>query len=61
MPTSFSVTTIPIYYLEPNTRIKLADKGDCLLTKITYNLTHNATMSLTCSAITKQFIKEGVG
>ena len=58
LPLGFSVTTIPIYYLEPNTRIKLSDKGDCLLSQISYNLASNATMSLTCSAITKQFIKE---
>ena len=58
LPTGFSVTTIPIYYLEPNTRIKLPDRGDCLLSKISYNLASNATMSLTCSAIAKEFIKE---
>lgn len=58
LPMSFTVTAIPIYYLEPNTRISLADKGDCILSKISYNLSHSGTMSLTCSQVTKQFIKE---
>lgn len=55
-----TITAIPIYYLTPNTRVYIEGKGDYYLSKISYSLTHNATMSLTLSKITKQFIKEVV-
>ena len=46
-----SITSIPIYHLEPNTRIYIEDKdsgivGDYILNKITIPLTYNGTMSL---------------
>lgn len=46
-----SLSTVPIYYLEPNTRIKLYDKdtslnGDYIINKITIPLSYNGTMSL---------------
>ena len=46
-----SLSTIPIYYLEPNTRVKLYDKethlnGDYIINKITIPLTYNGTMTL---------------
>ena len=49
---SASVTCIPIYYLEPNTRIHIADpktkiNGDYVVSKITIPLTYNGTMNLT--------------
>ena len=48
---SISLTTIPIYYLEPNTRILVYDEmskinGEYLVSKITIPLTHNGTMSI---------------
>ena len=55
---SLSITATPIYYLQPNTRIFILDKGDYILNKISYSLTYNATMSLSCSKIVKQFVKE---
>ena len=50
-----SLTSIPIYYLQPNTRIYVKDQGDYSLDKITYSLTYNGTMSLTGNKIIKQF------
>ena len=47
-----TITSIPIYYLQPNTRIKIADdkthlNGDYIINKITIPLQFNGTMSLT--------------
>ena len=49
---SATVTTIPIYYLQPNTRIYLYDEdtklnGDYIVSKITIPLAYNGTMQLT--------------
>lgn len=46
-----SLTALPIYYLEPNTRIYLEGVGDLIVTSISYNLGHTATMSLTCTKV----------
>lgn len=50
-----SITSIPIYYLQPNTRIYVKDQGDYTLDKITYSLTYNGTMQLSGNKIMKQF------
>ena len=50
-----SLTSIPIYYLQPNTRIYVKNQGDYTLDKITYSLTYNGTMSLSGNKIMKQF------
>ena len=50
-----SITSVPIYYLQPNTRIYIEGYGDYTLDKITYSLTYNGTMSLTGNKIMKQF------
>lgn len=47
-----TITSVPIYYLQPNTRIKIADdkthlSGDYIINKITIPLQFNGTMSLT--------------
>ena len=47
-----TLTAIPIYYLEPNIRIKYENE-DYILTKISYQLTYNSTMSLTCTKVKK--------
>ena len=52
---NISLTSIPIYYLEPNTRIYIKDQGDYTLDKITYSLNYNGTMVLSGSKIMKQF------
>ena len=55
MSESISLTTIPIYYLQPNTRIYIKDRGDYVLTKISYQLSYNGTMNLSGTKIMKQF------
>lgn len=50
-----SLTSIPIYYLQPNTRIYVKSYGDYTLDKITYSLSYNGTMSLSGNKIMKQF------
>lgn len=56
---SVSITTIPIYYLEPNTRINIYDEetninGDYVVSKITLPLTYNGTMSITATKAATQ-------
>lgn len=46
-----TLTCIPIYYLQPNTRIYVDGYGDYTLDKISYNLNYNGTMNLTCTKI----------
>lgn len=46
-----TLTTVPIYYIEPNVRVAIKDKeskvnGEYLINKITLPLTYNGTMSL---------------
>ena len=41
----------PIYHLEPNTRIYIEGIGDLIVSKISYALGHNSTMSLTCTKV----------
>ena len=53
---TLSITSIPIYYLEPNTRIYIEGYGDYTLDKISYSLNYNGTMSLTGTKIMKNFI-----
>lgn len=60
---SVSLTSVPIYYLQPNTRIYIKDEkvnidGDYLLNKITIPLSYNGTMSLSATKVIKQL--EGV-
>ena len=51
---NISITALPIYYLEPNTRIYVQDKttnieGEYLVSKMTIPLTYNGTMSITAT------------
>ena len=52
---TLSVTSIPIYYLEPNTRIYVEGYGDYTLDKISYSLNYNGTMNISGTKINKQF------
>lgn len=52
---NISITSIPIYYLQPNTRIYIEGYGDYTVDKITYSLNYNGTMSLSGNKIMKQF------
>lgn len=51
---STNITAIPIYYLEPNTRIYVFDdktgiEGDYIVSRISIPLTYNGTMSITAT------------
>ena len=51
---NITITAIPVYYLEPNTRIYVYDEntglnGDYVISKITLPLTYNGTMSITAT------------
>lgn len=51
---SVSITAIPIYYLQLNSRVNIHDEragisGDYIVTKMTLPLTYNGTMSLTAT------------
>ena len=50
---SVSITSIPIYYLQPNTRIYVAGQGDYTLDKISYSLVYNGTMNISGNKIIK--------
>lgn len=52
---ALSITSIPIYYLEPNTRIYVEGYGDYTLDKISYSLNHNGTMNISGVKINEQF------
>ena len=52
---SLSITSIPIFYLEPNTRIFVKDYGDYTLDKISYSLNYNGTMNINGVKINKEF------
>jgi hypothetical protein len=58
---SVSITSIPIYYLEPNTRIEVYDKdtginGEYIVSKLTIPLTYNGTMSITATKAPKRLV-----
>lgn len=51
---SATITTLPIYYLQPNTRVYVSDKdtnlsGDYIVSKISFSLAQGGTMSLTAT------------
>lgn len=58
---SANITSIPVYYLEPNTRIYIEDKetnlqGDYIVSKITIPLTYNGTMAITATKAAENII-----
>lgn len=58
---SATITTIPIYYLQPNTRIHLFDQktnldGDYIVSKMTIPLAHNGTMQITATKAAERII-----
>ena len=58
---SSTITVIPIYYLQPNTRVYLHDEetkldGDYIVSKITIPLAYNGTMSLTATKAAENII-----
>lgn len=58
---SATINTIPIYYLQPNTRIHLSDQqtnlyGDYIISKMTIPLTYNGMMSITATKAAESII-----
>ena len=56
---SASITTIPIYYLQPNTKIYIRDEnskidGEYLVSRFTLPLTYNGTMSISATKIAER-------
>jgi len=56
---SISLTSIPIYYLEPNTLIYIKDEpndinGEYSINRMTIPLAYNGTMSITANRIPKR-------
>lgn len=53
---SLSITSVPIYYLDVNTKIQIADNerginGDYIVSKLTIPLAYNGTMSITATNV----------
>ena len=51
---STNITTVPVYHLQPNSRIIIKDEnskidGEYIVSKITIPLTYNGTMSITAT------------
>ena len=58
---AINISSIPIYHLEPNTKIKIQDKisevsGEYILSRITIPLTYNGIMSITGNKIPERVI-----
>lgn len=53
---TLNLTSIPIFYLQPNTRIYVEGYGDYTIDKLTYNLSYNGTMTINATKILKHFI-----
>jgi hypothetical protein len=57
---SVSITAIPVYYLEPNTRILLFDKktnlnGEYVINKISLSLNYNGTMNISAIKVAEDW------
>ena len=52
---TISLTSVPIYHLQPNTKIFVEGHGDYNVDKLTYNLSYNGTMNISGNKIIKQF------
>ena len=53
---SVNMATVPVYHLQPNTRIKVMDmnskiNGDYIVSRISIPLTYNGTMSITATKV----------
>lgn len=58
---SITITATPIYYLQPNVRVFVPNKdksleGDYIISKITYSLAYNGTMSITATKAAKDIL-----
>ena len=53
---NISITSLPVYYLNPNSRIRVCDEnskidGEYTVTRFTIPLTHNGTMNITATKV----------
>jgi hypothetical protein len=51
-----NITAVPLYHLEPNTRVSVSDEkskvdGEYIVTKVTVPLAYNGTMSLSTTKV----------
>lgn len=58
---NISITSLPVYYLTPNARIRVRDEkskidGEYIVTKFTIPLTHNGTMNITATKVVEDII-----
>jgi hypothetical protein len=58
---NISITSLPVYYLTPNARIRVYDKnskidGEYIVKKFTIPLTHNGTMNITATKVVEDII-----
>lgn len=58
---SITLSVIPIYYLEPNTRISVVDEttginGQYIIKNFSLQLTYNGMMSITATRVTDTII-----
>ena len=58
---SVTINTIPIYYLEPNTKIYIHDEeskinGDYIVSKISIPLTYNGLMSINATKAVERLL-----
>ena len=58
---SATINCVPIYHLQPNTRVHITDKdtkldGDYIISKITIPLAYNGTMSLTATKAAEEYL-----
>jgi hypothetical protein len=56
---SATITTIPIYYLEPNVKVRIIDKQTNLdgyyeISKLSIPLAYNGTMSITATKVANE-------
>jgi hypothetical protein len=58
---SVNISAKPIYYLEPNTKIRIVDEdtgtsGDYIITRLSLPLAYNGTMSITANRAVKNIL-----
>ena len=56
-----TINAVPVYYLQPNTRVHLFDEkaglnGDYIISKMTIPLAYNGTMSITATKAAENVI-----
>jgi hypothetical protein len=57
---TISMTALPIYWIEPNSRVKIHESttntyGDYMISNINYNFGPNSTMTVACSEVFERF------